>query len=153
MLSSFSLCCIFFIYFYPWLLPPPGKCCSYPGSVWSIFQSEAERKIGNIPPLYFVPGSTRDFSQRREREKCRFFEYFCLVPVLFIILFYNSTPEMEVTEIILAKVSRLCQLSSHSRGILSRLWIFKSIGLSIRISLACKTRSYYTKNASGGCLW
>ncbi len=29
--------------------------------------------------------------------------------------------EMEVTEIILAKVSRLCQLSSHSRGFLSRL--------------------------------
>ncbi len=28
--------------------------------------------------------------------------------------------EMEVTEIILAKVSRLCQLSSHSHGFLSR---------------------------------
>ncbi len=33
-------------------------------------------------------------------------------------------PEMEVTEIILAKISRLCQLSSHSRGFLSRLYIF-----------------------------
>jgi hypothetical protein len=28
---------------------------------------------------------------------------------------------MEVTEIILAKVSRVCQLSSHSRGVLLRL--------------------------------
>jgi len=35
---------------------------------------------------------------------------------------YDS-PEMEVTEIILAKVSRLCQLSSHSHGFLSSLWI------------------------------
>jgi hypothetical protein len=35
---------------------------------------------------------------------------------------------MEVTEIILAKVSRLRQLSSHSHGFLSRLWIFKNIG-------------------------
>ncbi len=33
-------------------------------------------------------------------------------------------PEMEITGIILAKISRLCQLSSHSRGSLSRLWIF-----------------------------
>ncbi len=30
-------------------------------------------------------------------------------------------PEVEVTEIILTKVSRLCHLSSHSRGFLSRL--------------------------------
>ncbi len=30
-------------------------------------------------------------------------------------------PEMEVTEILLGKVSRFCQLSSHSRGFLSRL--------------------------------
>ncbi len=43
-------------------------------------------------------------------------------------LFYRhagETPwlsaEMEVTAIILAKVWRLCQLSSHSRGFLSRL--------------------------------
>jgi hypothetical protein len=35
-------------------------------------------------------------------------------------------PEIEVKEIILAKVSRLCQLSSHSRGFLSRVLIFKS---------------------------
>ncbi len=33
----------------------------------------------------------------------------------------NSSPEMEVTGIILAKVSRLCQLSCHSRGFLSKL--------------------------------
>ncbi len=32
-----------------------------------------------------------------------------------------SWPEMEVEEIILAKVSRLCQLLSHSRGFLSKL--------------------------------
>jgi hypothetical protein len=32
-----------------------------------------------------------------------------------------TSPEMEVTEIILAKVSRLCQLSGNSRGFLSRL--------------------------------
>ncbi len=37
------------------------------------------------------------------------------------IYFQKPSPEMEVTEIILAKVSRLCQLSSHSRGFLSRL--------------------------------
>jgi hypothetical protein len=37
-----------------------------------------------------------------------------MVPLTFL--------KMEVTEIILAKVSRLCQLSSHSRrGFLSRL--------------------------------
>jgi hypothetical protein len=46
---------------------------------------------------------------------------------------------MEVTEIILAKVSRLCQLSSHSRGFLSRIWIFKNIGPSLWISCAYKT--------------
>jgi hypothetical protein len=39
----------------------------------------------------------------------------------------NLTPEMEVPEIILTKISRLCQLSSQ-RGFLSRLQIFKSIG-------------------------
>ncbi len=33
---------------------------------------------------------------------------------------------MEVTEIILAKVSRLCQLSSHCRGFLSRLLIYRA---------------------------
>ena len=54
-------------------------------------------------------------------------------------------PEMEITEIILAKVSRLCQLSSHRRGFLSRLKIFKSIGHIIWISLAQKTPSYGTK--------
>ncbi len=32
-----------------------------------------------------------------------------------------SVLEMEVTKIILAKVSKLCQLSSHSRGVLSRI--------------------------------
>ncbi len=32
-----------------------------------------------------------------------------------------TSPEMEVTEIILMKVSRLCQLSGNSRGFLSRL--------------------------------
>jgi hypothetical protein len=45
-----------------------------------------------------------------------------------------AKPEMEVTEKILAKVSRLCHLSSHSRGFLSSLQIFKSIGPSIWIS-------------------
>jgi hypothetical protein len=49
--------------------------------------------------------------------------------------------EMEVTEIILAKFPRLCQLSSQSRGLLSRLLIFKSIGPSLRISFT----SYDTK--------
>jgi hypothetical protein len=43
----------------------------------------------------------------------------------------NMRTEMEVTEI-LTKVSRLCQLSSHSRRLLSRLWI----------SLVHKTPSY-----------
>ncbi len=42
---------------------------------------------------------------------------------------------MEVTEIILAKVLRLCQLSSHSHGFLIKLQIFKSIGPSLWISL------------------
>ncbi len=37
------------------------------------------------------------------------------------IKFYMTVAEIEVTEIILAKVSRLCQLLSYSRGILSRL--------------------------------
>ncbi len=36
----------------------------------------------------------------------------------------QCSPEMEVKEIILAKVLRLCQLSSHSCGFLSRLYIF-----------------------------
>jgi hypothetical protein len=30
-------------------------------------------------------------------------------------------PEMEVTEIILAKIYRFCQLSSHGRGFLARV--------------------------------
>ncbi len=38
---------------------------------------------------------------------------------------------MEVTEIILEKVSRLYQLFSHSRGFLSMLQSFKSIGASL----------------------
>ncbi len=42
-----------------------------------------------------------------------------------------SYPELEITEIMLAKVSRLCQLSSHSRGFLSRLQIFKYIGPTV----------------------
>jgi hypothetical protein len=47
--------------------------------------------------------------------------------------------EQEVTEIILAKVSGLCHLSSHSRGFLGPcLWIY----------LAHMTPSYDTKNAS-----
>ncbi len=36
-------------------------------------------------------------------------------------MFLYFSPEMEVTEIILAKVSRLCQLLSHRGGFLSRL--------------------------------
>jgi hypothetical protein len=48
-------------------------------------------------------------------------------------LFSSRCTEMEVTEIILAQASRLCQLSRHSRGVLSRLWIFKSIVPSLRI--------------------
>jgi hypothetical protein len=67
-----------------------------------------------------------------------------LVPGL-IGKYRQVTPEMEVTEIILAKVSRLCQLSSHSRGFLSRLQIFKSIRPSLWISVSHKTPSYYTK--------
>ncbi len=50
----------------------------------------------------------------------------------------GCAPEMEVTEIILANVSRLCQQSSHSHGFqknfLSRLQILKSIGPSLWIS-------------------
>ncbi len=45
----------------------------------------------------------------------------------------KNNPEMEVTEIIKTKVSRLCPLLSHSRGFLSRLWIFKSIYIYIFI--------------------
>jgi hypothetical protein len=56
--------------------------------------------------------------------------------------------EMVVTEIILAKVSRLCRLPSHSRGFLSRQLIFKSMGPSLWISLAHKTP--WNKNASEG---
>jgi hypothetical protein len=52
---------------------------------------------------------------------------------------------MEVTEIILTKVSRLCKLLNHSRGFLCRLKIFKSIGPSLWISLAHKTLSYDSK--------
>jgi hypothetical protein len=42
---------------------------------------------------------------------------------LYLLVSYtlDGQPEMEVTEIIWAKVSRLCQLSSHSPGFLSRL--------------------------------
>jgi hypothetical protein len=49
--------------------------------------------------------------------------------------------EMEITEIILAKVSRLCQLSNHSRGFLSRPRIFNSLW----ISFGHETSSYDTK--------
>jgi hypothetical protein len=65
-----------------------------------------------------------------------------------------SFTEMEVTEIILTKVSRLCQLSSHSRRFLARLQIFKSIGPRLWIYFfwggghgehAHKTPSYDTK--------
>jgi hypothetical protein len=52
---------------------------------------------------------------------------------------------MEVTEIILVKVSRLCQLSSHSHGFLSSLKIFKSAGSSLEISLLHKTPSMIQK--------
>ncbi len=45
---------------------------------------------------------------------------------------------MAVTEIILAKASRLCQLSSLSRLFLSRLWIFKPIGPTLK-----KTDSFF----------
>jgi hypothetical protein len=41
----------------------------------------------------------------------------------------------EVSEIILAKVSKLYELSRHSRGFLPRLEIFKTIGLNLLISL------------------
>ncbi len=46
---------------------------------------------------------------------------------------------MEVTDKNLAKVSRRCQLARHSRGFLSRLQIFKSMGPSLQ------TPSYDTK--------
>ncbi len=44
-------------------------------------------------------------------------------------------PEMEITEIILAKIYRFCQLSSHSRGffLLRYTYVFKSIGLTCGI--------------------
>jgi hypothetical protein len=57
----------------------------------------------------------------------------------------TSFPAMEVSEIILAEVSRLCQLSSYNCGFLSRLQIFKSIGPSLWISLVHKTTFYDTK--------
>jgi len=56
------------------------------------------------------------------------------------------SPEMEVTEIILAKASRLCQLSSHTIvGFFLGYRFFKFIGSSLWISLAQKTPSYDTK--------
>ncbi len=48
-------------------------------------------------------------------------------------------------EIILAKVSRLCQLSSYSCGFLSRLQIFKAIDPSLWNSVVHKTPTYDTK--------
>jgi hypothetical protein len=53
-------------------------------------------------------------------------------------------PKMEVTEIILAKFYRFCQVSSHSRRSFARVQIFKSIGPNLWISLAHKTLSYDT---------
>jgi hypothetical protein len=56
------------------------------------------------------------------------------LPVLFSPIFMSEcikiffVPEMEVTEIILAKVLRLCQLSNHSHG------FFKSRGPSLWFS-------------------
>jgi hypothetical protein len=47
----------------------------------------------------------------------------------------NSVLFIKKTEIILAKVSRLCQLSSQSCGFLSKLYVFKSIRPSLSISL------------------
>ncbi len=52
---------------------------------------------------------------------------------------------MEVTEIILAEVSRLCQLSSHRRRFLSRLKIFKCLGPSRWTSLKHMPPSYDIK--------
>jgi hypothetical protein len=49
---------------------------------------------------------------------------------------------MEVTEIILAKIYRFYQPSSHSRGFFARVKIFNSIGPSLWISVAHKTPSY-----------
>ncbi len=43
---------------------------------------------------------------------------------------------------IFVKIYRFCQLSS--RGFFARVWIFKSIGPSLWISLAQKTQSYDT---------
>jgi hypothetical protein len=40
----------------------------------------------------------------------------------------DAGPGMEVTQIILLKIYRFCQLSSRSRGFFVRVWIFKSIG-------------------------
>jgi hypothetical protein len=42
----------------------------------------------------------------------------------------KSQPEMAVTDIILAKIYRFCQLLSHSRRFFARVKIFKSIGSS-----------------------
>ncbi len=77
----------------------------------------------------------------------------CYLNVEYIVICWhfwicNRKPEMGVKEIILANVSRLCQLSSHSRGLLSKLLIFKCTGPSLWISWAHKTPSYNTK-----CFW
>jgi hypothetical protein len=45
-----------------------------------------------------------------------------------------TDPEVEATEIIFVKLSRLCQLSSHSRGFLARPLIFKFTGPSLWIA-------------------
>ncbi len=52
--------------------------------------------------------------------------------------------EMEVTEIILAKIYRFCQLSSHSRGFFAKVKIFNSKGPSLWVSLAHKIPTYDT---------
>ncbi len=56
----------------------------------------------------------------------------------------RKLPEMEVTEIISAKIYIICQLSSRSRGFFARVWILKSIGPSLWIYWAQKTPSYDT---------
>ncbi len=57
-----------------------------------------------------------------------------------IVVENRSLPEMEVAEIILAKIYR----SRRSRGFIARLQIFKSKGPSIWISLAHNAPSFDT---------
>jgi hypothetical protein len=47
--------------------------------------------------------------------------FFLLIHPHFVVI-SREIPEMEVTEIISAKICRFCQLSSHSRGFFARVY-------------------------------